>query len=287
MSSSTTSKTSAVATTRSCGTMVLAMRACARARKAFCVLDRPNPIGGVHIEGGVSRAGLRVVRRLVSCRTVSGDDGRRDRGVAARRREARPRSVRHHDARPGIATRATSTPACVGAAVAETMRRSTPRSCIRDVSRRRDGAVEGRGTTRPFELAGCAAPRRVRPRRAADGDEPAGVRFRPCVFTPQFRNTRRRRAAASSCTSSTPTRSARTSRHRVPQGVPRPSARQVQVARARVRVRRQDSGDRLLTGGDAIRKGIEAGASLDELSARWPRDEGTFADSANPFLLYT
>src|SRR3979409_1738790 len=30
-------------------TMVLAMRACAKAGKAFCVLARPNPIDGVHI----------------------------------------------------------------------------------------------------------------------------------------------------------------------------------------------------------------------------------------------
>ena len=33
-------------------TMVLAMRACAKAGKAFCVLDRPNPIGALHVEGG-------------------------------------------------------------------------------------------------------------------------------------------------------------------------------------------------------------------------------------------
>ena len=32
-------------------TMVLAMRACAAAGKAFCVLDRPNPLGGLHVEG--------------------------------------------------------------------------------------------------------------------------------------------------------------------------------------------------------------------------------------------
>src|SRR5512144_2620733 len=38
-------------------TMVLAMRACAAAGKAFCVLDRPNPLGGVHIEGGMIAPG--------------------------------------------------------------------------------------------------------------------------------------------------------------------------------------------------------------------------------------
>ena len=39
-------------------------------------------------------------------------------------------------------------------------------------------------------------------------------------------------------------------------------------------------------GGDAIRKGIEAGASLDELAARWPRDEGAFAAERAEYLLY-
>ncbi|HEY0988220.1 MAG TPA: exo-beta-N-acetylmuramidase NamZ domain-containing protein, partial [Kofleriaceae bacterium] len=38
-------------------TMVLAMRACAKAGKAFCVLDRPNPIDGAHIEGGMIAPG--------------------------------------------------------------------------------------------------------------------------------------------------------------------------------------------------------------------------------------
>ena len=42
----------------------------------------------------------------------------------------------------------------------------------------------------------------------------------------------------------------------------------------------------LLTGSAAIREGIEAGASLDELAARWPRDEGAFAEERAEFLLY-
>ena len=33
-------------------------------------------------------------------------------------------------------------------------------------------------------------------------------------------------------------------------------------------------------------KGIEAGASLDDLAQRWPRDEGTFAEERAAYLLY-
>ena len=42
----------------------------------------------------------------------------------------------------------------------------------------------------------------------------------------------------------------------------------------------------LLAGTAAIREGIEAGASLDDLAARWPRDEGAFLDEREPYLLY-
>src|SRR3954468_22487594 len=48
-------------------TMVLAMRACAKAGVAFCVLDRPNPLGGVHIEGGLIAPGFESFVGLVSC----------------------------------------------------------------------------------------------------------------------------------------------------------------------------------------------------------------------------
>jgi uncharacterized protein YbbC (DUF1343 family) len=48
-------------------TMVLAMRACAKAGKAFVVLDRPNPIGGVHVEGGAIEPGYESFVGLVSC----------------------------------------------------------------------------------------------------------------------------------------------------------------------------------------------------------------------------
>ena len=42
----------------------------------------------------------------------------------------------------------------------------------------------------------------------------------------------------------------------------------------------------LLAGGDAVRKGIEAGAALADLSARWPRYEGDFAAERADYLLY-
>lgn len=48
-------------------TMVLAMRAAANAKKAFIVLDRPNPIGGALREGGPIADGFESFVGLVSC----------------------------------------------------------------------------------------------------------------------------------------------------------------------------------------------------------------------------
>jgi uncharacterized protein YbbC (DUF1343 family) len=42
----------------------------------------------------------------------------------------------------------------------------------------------------------------------------------------------------------------------------------------------------LLTGGDEIRKGIEAGASLDDLRATWQSAEDAFAERRRACLVY-
>jgi uncharacterized protein YbbC (DUF1343 family) len=42
----------------------------------------------------------------------------------------------------------------------------------------------------------------------------------------------------------------------------------------------------LLTGGDAIRKGIEAGANLDTLRATWSDAEAAFAERRRASLMY-
>ena len=68
-------------------TMVLAMRACAKAGKAFIVLDRPNPIGGAS-RGLGDRAGLRLVRRSGVVSAAPRHDRRRDRALAPQRRSA-------------------------------------------------------------------------------------------------------------------------------------------------------------------------------------------------------
>ena len=83
-------------------TMANCMRAAARHGVRVVVCDRPNPVGGVAVEGAALRAGIRIVRRTVPDPAASRPHHRRDRpslqpGIRHRRR-ARHRPARRLDA---------------------------------------------------------------------------------------------------------------------------------------------------------------------------------------------
>ena len=114
-----------------------------------------------------------------------------------------------------------------------------------------------------------------------------GVRFRPVVFTPQFQ-----KHAKTACggvqlhvTNSLAFRSYRT-------GVAvLKAAHDQDPARFRWRAKAYEFVDQipaidLLAGTQDLRAGIEAGASLDDLAARWPRDDGAFDEARTEYLLY-
>ncbi|HEX4419985.1 MAG TPA: DUF1343 domain-containing protein [Kofleriaceae bacterium] len=268
-------------------TMVLAMRACAAAGKAFCVLDRPNPIGGVHIEGGLIAPGFESFVGLVSCPVRHGMTA----GELARWRHTVEkldldlvvlgmrgweRDMHYdHTGLPWVMP-SPNMPTVDTALV-------YPGMCLVEGTE----LSEGRGTTRPFELAG--APYLDGHRLAADltAMELPGVAFRPAVFTPMFQ--KHKTAACGGVqlhvTNVDAFRPYRT-------GVAFLKACYDQAPAAfRWRERAYEFVDKipaidLLAGGDTVRKGIEAGASLDDLTARWPRDEGDFAAERADYLLY-
>ncbi len=268
-------------------TMVLAMRACAKAGKAFCVLDRPNPIGGVHIEGGSIASGYGSFVGLVSCPNRHGLTA----GEIARWRHRTEKldldlaviSMRGWQRDMWFAH--TGLPWVLPSPNMPTVDTALvyPGMCLVEGTE----LSEGRGTTRPFELSG--APYLDGHRLAADlsAMELPGVRFRPAMFTPQFQ-----KHAGKVCggvqlhvTSPDAFRPYRT-------GVAflkacydqRPAAFQWRT-KAYEFVDKIPAID-LLYGSATLREGIEAGVSLDELSARWPRDEGEFAAERAEFLLY-
>jgi uncharacterized protein YbbC (DUF1343 family) len=268
-------------------TMVLAMRACAKAGKAFCVLDRPNPLGGVLIEGGNIAAGFDSFVGLVSCPVRHGMTA----GEIARWRHAVEKldldliviSMRgwqrdmHHDHTGLPWVQPSPNMPTVDTALVY------PGMCLVEGTE----LSEGRGTTRPFELAG--APYLDGHRLATDlaAMDLPGVKFRPAVFTPMFQK-HKTVACGGVQLHVTSTESFRPYRT----GVAFLKACYDQAPAAfRWREKAYEFVDTipaidLLAGGDAIRKGIEAGASLDELTARWPRDEGDFAAERADYLLY-
>jgi uncharacterized protein YbbC (DUF1343 family) len=269
-------------------TMVLAMRACAAAGKAFVVLDRPNPLGGVHVEGGAIQPGFESFVGLVSCPNRHGLTA----GEIARWRHAVEkldlelavigmrgwsRDMRfEHTGLPWVMP-SPNMPTTDTAMV-------YPGGCLVEGTE----LSEGRGTTRPFELSG--APWIDGHRLAADmtAMQLPGAILRPVVYTPTFH-----KHAGKPCggvqihiTNPETFRPYRT-------GVAFLKACHDQApAQFQWRHRAYEFVDTipaidLLAGSAALREGIAAGASIDDLAARWPRDEGAFAEERAEYLMYT
>jgi uncharacterized protein YbbC (DUF1343 family) len=268
-------------------TMVLAMRACAAAGKAFCVLDRPNPLGGVHIEGPWIAPGFESFVGLVSCPNRHGMTA----GEIARWRH----SVEKLDLELAVITMRgwqrdmrfdhTGLPWVMPSPNMPTPDTALvyPGMCLVEGTE----LSEGRGTTRPFELAG--APYLDGHRLAADlaAMQLPGAMFRPAIFTPMFHKHHAKPCGGVQIHIANPEtfRPYRT-------GVAFLKACYDQSpASFRWRNKAYEFVDAipaidLLAGSAALRTGIEAGASLDELAARWPRDEGDFAAERAEYLLY-
>ena len=268
-------------------TMVLAMRACARAGKAFCVLDRPNPIGALHVEGGAIAPGFESFVGLVSCPNRHGMTA----GEIARWRHAVEKldldlaviSMQHyqrdmhydHTGLPWVMP-SPNMPTVDTALV-------YPGMCLVEGTQ----LSEGRGTTRPFELAGAPHLDGHKLAAALAAMDLPGVSFRPAIFTPQFQ-----KHAKQACGG--------VQLHVTNVETFRPYRTGVAFLKAchdqapdqfKWRDKAYEFVDKipaidLLAGSDQLRTGIEAGASLDELAARWPRDEGAFAEERADFLLY-
>lgn len=268
--------------------MVLAMRACAAAGKGFIVLDRPNPLGGVHVEGGTIAAGFDSFVGLVPCPNRHGltageiarwrhSTERLDLELAVITMRGWERELRfEHTGLPWVLP-SPNMPTPETALV-------YPGMCLVEGTE----LSEGRGTTRPFELAG--APHLDGHRLAADMTAMAlpGVMMRPASFFPQFQ------------------KHARTPCDGIQLHITNPETfRPYRTGVAFLKAAHDQAPEQfhwrekayefvdaipaidLLAGSAALREGIAAGASLEDLAARWPREEGAFAEERAEFLLYS
>jgi uncharacterized protein YbbC (DUF1343 family) len=268
-------------------TMVLAMRACAKAGKQMVVLDRPNPIGGA-IEGPAIEPGFESFVGLVSCANRHGMTA----GEIARWRHAEEKldlelavitlqgwtrdSWFEHTGLPWVLP-SPNMPTVDTALV-------YPGMCLVEGTE----LSEGRGTTRPFELVGAPHLDGYRLAASLEAMRLPGVRFRPVVFTPQFQKHGKTACGGVQLHVS----DARAFRpYRTGVAVLK-AAHDQDPEKFRWREKAYEFVDQipaidLLAGTAKLREGIAAGASLDDLAARWPRDEGEFADACAPYLLYS
>jgi uncharacterized protein YbbC (DUF1343 family) len=268
-------------------TMVLAMRAAAAAGKSFVVLDRPNPIGGVHVEGGAIAAGFESFVGLVSCPNRHGLTA----GEIARWRATEEkldldlmiipmvgwrREMSFEDTGLPWVMPSPNMPTCDTARV-------YPGMCLVEGTE----LSEGRGTTRPFELVGAPELDSDALAAALTAEQLPGARFRPCTFTPTFQKHSGRSCGGVQI-------------HIVDRHAFRPyrtgiallaACRRVGGGQFAWRTRAYEFVDTipaidLLTGSSEVRAGIDGGASLADLEATWIEAERAFVEIRRPYLLY-
>jgi uncharacterized protein YbbC (DUF1343 family) len=268
-------------------TMMLCMEAAAAAGIGFVVLDRPNPIGGVLVEGPALRPGFESFCGLHDLAVRHGMTVgelallfREERGLGLELEVVPCRGWRR-----GASFRETGLPWVFPSPNMPTPQTALvyPGMCLLEGT----NLSEGRGTTRPFELLG--APWLDGHRLAADlaRERLPGVLFRPASFVPTWD-----KHAGVRC-------------HGVEVHVAEPARfRPFRTALAAVlHARRQDPARfawrteayefvsgvlafDLLCGSSREREGIERGATLAELGRPIVSEERAFARRRAPYLRY-
>jgi len=267
-------------------TLLLSMRACADAGVAVVVLDRPNPLGGTVIEGPPIDAGFESFVGLSSLPNRHGMTA----GEIARLLKSREaigvelevvamagwsRSMWFDETGLPWVMPSPNMPTLETAVV-------YPGMCLVEGTE----LSEGRGTTRPFELAGAPGidSFALAERLAAEID---GAMFRPVTFEPTFQ-----KHAGVACGG---VQIHVTDRDRYPTtraGVAFIlAAAELLGERFDWRTRAYEFVDDipaidLLAGSAKLRAGIDARASLAELTSSWGASEASFAAEREDALLY-
>jgi uncharacterized protein YbbC (DUF1343 family) len=167
-------------------TMMLCMEAAAAAGVAFVVLDRPNPIGGLAVEGPALRPGFESFCGLhdlaVRHGLTVGELARLFR--AERRLDLELEVVPCEGWRRGMGFRETGLPWVLPSPNMPTPETALvyPGMCLLEGT----NLSEGRGTTKPFELLGAPWLDGHRLAEALAADRLPGVRFRPASFVPTW-----------------------------------------------------------------------------------------------------
>jgi uncharacterized protein YbbC (DUF1343 family) len=268
-------------------TMMLCMEAAAEAGKAFVVLDRPNPIGGVLVEGPALRPGF---ESFCGLHDVAVRHGMTVGELALLFREERRLDLDLEVVSCRGWSRATPFRETGLPWVLPSPNMPTPETalvypgmCLLEGT----NLSEGRGTTRPFELFG--APWLDGHRLAADlaRERLPGVGFRPASFVPTWDKHAGTRCHGVEIVVREPSsfRPFRTGIAAVVHARAQDPARFAWRAEPYEFVRDVPAFD-LLSGSAREREAIEAGASVSEIGRAFLPEERAFARRRAPYLLY-
>jgi len=268
-------------------TMMLCLEAAAEAGIAFVVLDRPNPIGGLAVEGPALRAGFESFCGLhdlaVRHGMTVGELARLFR--VERRLPVELTVVECRRWRRGRMARETGLPWVFPSPNMPTPETALvyPGMCLLEGT----NLSEGRGTTRPFELFGAPwldAPALV---EALEAQRLPGVRFRPASFTPTWD-----KHAGQRCHGAELFVADRESFRPFRTGVAAVQAARAQAPeRFRWRAEPYEFVEGvpafdLLCGSARERTALEAGRGWRDLAPAWAREERAFARRRARYLLY-
>jgi uncharacterized protein YbbC (DUF1343 family) len=268
-------------------TMVLCMRACASAGRPVVVLDRPNPLGGVAVEGNLPDPRF---SSFVGLHPLPVRHGMTIAELAAYLNETHAIGcdltvVPMQGWRRAMPWEDTGAPWVAPSPNMPTpdTARVYPGGCLIEGT----NLSEGRGTTRPFELVGAPFLDGPRLADALARRRLPGVAFRAAAFQPAFH-----KYAARLCHG--------VQVHVTDQSRFKPFATYLALI---MEARRQAPGRfrwrrppyefewrklplDLLCGGDTIRRAIERGVPLRGIERSWRTDLARFARARRPYLLY-
>jgi uncharacterized protein YbbC (DUF1343 family) len=267
--------------------MVLAMGACARAGVPVVVLDRPNPLGGLAIEGNVPDPAFASFVGLHP--------------LAARHGMTIGELAGYLNAEHGLGCDLTVVPltgwrrAMVWEDTGLPWVAPSPNMPTPDTARVYPGGCliegtnlsEGRGTTRPFEWVGAPFLDAHRYAAALEKAGLPGVRFRPVRFRPTFHKWAGRLCGGVQVHVSDPARfKPFLSGLALIDAARRQAPRRFAWRRPPYEFERRRLPIDLLCGTDRVRRALERGTPLRVVERGWQRDLGRWARRRARWLLY-
>ncbi|MDA2933741.1 DUF1343 domain-containing protein [Acidobacteria bacterium AH-259-D05] len=268
-------------------TLALAMKSCQGQGKSFILLDRPNPINGVEVEGTVLDPDFRSFVGLYPLAMRHGmtvgelalyfnQEFHISCELEVIKMQGWAREMFFEDTQLPWALPSPNMPTADTAIV-------YPGMCLLEGT----NVSEGRGTTRPFEISGAPWIKPLEMVKRLEQMELPGALFRPIHFTPTFHKWASQRIGGIQI-----------------QVTDRRAFRPVLTGLALLKEYREMGKDQfawksppyeyeyeklpfdILCGTDKIRKSMEAGTSLQELENSWKEELQAFREIRQKYLLY-